>query len=253
MRPSGPAVEVSPPDANVSGEPGETRKARCDDPRSKKHGEPRALARGAGHEMKALRRSERAAARVCCSSASNCSAITLAAQCKRTVRFTAIALRPAAVSETRRRRPWVVSSRRLTQPSVSSAATIAPMDCGVIASARAKSAVVAGPSVSKRLSTRSCGYGSVSPGTILSADSARARRRNATVISRSSSASSSGVGRLTGTERILPCGRERCQANFYSLSPLRATKWNRASAGLGSRCCGDPIGANFGVSEKSKS
>lgn len=169
-----------------------------------------------GHEMKALRRSERAAARVCRSSASNRSAITSAAQRKRTVRFTAIALRPAAVSETRRRRPWLESSRRLTQPPVSSAATIAPIDCGVIASARAKSAVVEGPSVSKRLSTRSCGYGSVWPGRVgVSTASARARRRNATVISRSSSASSSGVGRFAGTERILPCGPAHCQVNFY--------------------------------------
>jgi hypothetical protein len=166
------------------------------------------------------------------SSASRCSAITLAVHRRRDARLAASALRPAAVIETRRRRPWPASSRRVTWPCVSSAATIVPIDCGVIASARAKSAVVAGPSASRRFNTDDCGYGSAPPGTASSAEPARTRRRNATVISRSSSARSSGVGLLLATKRMLPGRSLPCKVNFYASFPSSRTA-SRALRAIG--------------------
>ena len=95
--------------------------------------------------------------------------------------------RPSSVIETMRHRAVVgVDGTSDEVASSSSAANVAPIDCGLTNSARASAAVVEGPCDSRRFRTPSSDW--LSP---CSADSVRRRRRSAPRTWRSSSAASS--------------------------------------------------------------
>ena len=99
---------------------------------------------------------------------------------------------PLAVSRIFTWRPSVGCGLRSTMPISSSAAMVAPIDCGFMPSARARSAVVAAPSVSRRLMTAFCVHDSS-----CSSEGAaeRIRRTNWLMASASSVAAWSGVFR----------------------------------------------------------
>ena len=137
------------------------------------------------HQMLSARRSSRGAAAISClssarvkppASASASWLVRASLRLRRT-------WRPALLSESRARRPSPGSARRSMRPRFSRAASVAPIDCGLMRSSLARSLDVSGPFFSSRASATLSGMVRPPSGGVW-----RSRRSSTPMLSRSASA-----------------------------------------------------------------
>ncbi len=102
--------------------------------------------------------SSKALASCACSCGARCCRMAPSNQSSRAARAASIDSLQAGVTQRMVCRPSLGSGPPVTSPAASRAETLALIDCGRIRSARASVLTVAGPSRSKRLSTKSCDH-----------------------------------------------------------------------------------------------